>query len=92
MYRDRDLGAFSSDDLGRCDGPNFRRSRQARATSSWDINVEKHGAGAGVAVWLRLGSDGTGPSSPIMTLTSDVTAAVLKIHSGSWRKKDETKI
>ena len=40
----------------------------ARCTSIWDINVEKHGAGPGVAVRLRLGSDGTRPSSPIMTL------------------------
>ena len=31
------------------------------------INVEKHGAGPGVAVRLRHGSDGTRPSSPIMT-------------------------
>ena len=42
--------------------------QMARATSSSDINIEKHGAGPGVAVRLRLGSDGTRPSSPIMTL------------------------
>ena len=41
---------------------------EARDTSSWYINDQKHGAGPGVAVRLRHGSDGTRPSSPIMTL------------------------
>ena len=40
----------------------------ARCTSSWLINDQKHGAGPGVAVRPSHGSDGTRPSSSIMTL------------------------